>query len=194
MKTLTIGVLALQGDFVEHARCVSALGAKTTAVRLPEQLHGLDGLIIPGGESTTILKLMAAYGFVRPLKQAVRRGLAVLGTCAGLVVLSRDVAGNTMRPLGLMNISVRRNAFGRQVDSFTTDIAVPALGSEPYHAVFIRAPLIEGAEAPVEVLAKLDDGGIVAAREGRLLAAAFHPELGDDLRLHRYFLEMASGK
>ena len=194
MKTLRIGVLALQGDFAEHARCVQALGAEATAVRLPEQLDGLSGLIIPGGESTTMLKLMDAYGFVRPLKQAARRGLPVLGTCAGLVVMSREVTGNNMRPLELMNINVCRNAFGRQVDSFETDIAVPVLGDEPYHAVFIRAPLIMSVEPPAEVLARLDDGSIVAAREGRLLVAAFHPELTGDSRWHRYFLEMAKEK
>jgi pyridoxal 5'-phosphate synthase pdxT subunit len=191
---LNIGILALQGDFAEHARVIGLLGEKAREVRLPEQLGGLDGLIIPGGESTTMLKLVAEYNFRDALRQAVADGLAVMGTCAGLVLLSRELAENSMQPLGMMDITVRRNAYGRQVDSFETDIRMPVLGAEPYHAVFIRAPHIVQVGGQAEALAHLDDGTIVAARQGKLLVAAFHPELTDDTRFHKYFLDIVAGK
>lgn len=186
----TIGVLALQGDFAEHLAALYRLGVAAREVRLPEDLDGLAGLIIPGGESTTIGKLATTFGLVEPLRSfAARR--PVWGTCAGAIFLSRD-ARRPQPLLGLMDITVERNAFGRQVDSFEIDLTVPTLdeSTRPYHAVFIRAPLIERVGPSVEVLASLPDGRIVAARQGQWLATAFHPELTDDLRFHRYFLRM----
>ncbi len=187
----TIGVLALQGDFAEHLAALHRLGVAGREVRLPEQLDGLAGLIIPGGESTTIGKLATTFGLIEPLRgYAARR--PVWGTCAGAIFLSRD-ARRSQPLLGLMDITVERNAFGRQVDSFELDLAVPALDdpARPFHAVFIRAPLIEHVGPEVEVLASMPDGRTVAARQGRWLATSFHPELTDDLRFHRYFLRWA---
>ena len=192
---MRIGVLALQGAFIEHAAMLCELGVETAEVRLPDQLAGLDGLIIPGGESTTIGKLAASYGFLEPLRQLGRGGWPIWGTCGGMIMLARDI-GVEQPLLGLMDVSVRRNAFGRQVDSFETDLLVPALASiEPeghsaaFRTIFIRAPLIERVGPEVEVLARLNDA-IVAVRDGNLLATAFHPELGSDTRFHRYFLAM----
>lgn len=194
---MNIGVLALQGDFLEHQAMLQRLGVETRQVRLPEQLEGLDGLIIPGGESTTIAKLASEYGLMEPLRR-FGQSRAIWGTCAGAIFLSRD-AKRQQPLLGLMDITVERNAFGRQVDSFVTDLPIPALAEEPgrpFHAVFIRAPLIERVGPGVEVLASLPADSrrpapaIVAARQGRLLATAFHPELTDDLRFHRYFLSL----
>ncbi|MCG2768746.1 MAG: pyridoxal 5'-phosphate synthase glutaminase subunit PdxT [Anaerolineae bacterium] len=172
------------------------LGVEGTEVRLPGQLKELDGLIIPGGESTAIGKLAVSYGLLEPLRQMGRKGWPIWGTCAGMIMLASDIGGD--QPLlGLMDISVQRNAFGRQVDSFEMDLSVPALASiEPesqlvaFRAVFIRAPLIQRVGSGVEILARLDDDAIVAAREGNLLATAFHPELGSDVRFHKYFLAM----
>ncbi len=188
---MKIGVLALQGDFAEHTVMLGRLGVETVEVRLPQQLASLDGLIIPGGESTTIGKLATAYALMEPLREF---GLhkPIWGTCAGAIFLSKDVRRD--QPLvGLMDITVERNAFGRQVDSFETDLDVPELdmGLIPFHAVFIRAPLIESVGPQVEVLARLPDGRIVAARQDHLLATSFHPELTPDDRFHRYFLRLA---
>jgi pyridoxal 5'-phosphate synthase pdxT subunit len=190
-----IGVLALQGDFAEHINMLKALDVQTDEVRLPEQLAGLDGLIIPGGESTTMGKLAQAYGLIQPLSE-FGRTKAIWGTCAGAILLSKD-AHRSQPLLGLMDIEIERNAFGRQVDSFEADLDIPALcqvdpSGEPYHAVFIRAPLIQSVHAPAQVLASLPDGSIVAAQQGRLLATSFHPELTGDRRFHRYFLTLAS--
>jgi pyridoxal 5'-phosphate synthase pdxT subunit len=193
---MKIGVLALQGDFAEHLVTLQKLGVEASEVRLPEQLEGLQGLIIPGGESTTIGKLAVAYGLMEPLRQF---GLtkAIWGTCAGAIFISKD-AHRSQPLLGLMDITVERNAFGRQVASFETDLRVPELDcfdptdpQKPYHAVFIRAPLIESVGDGAQVLTRLPDDCIVAARQGRLLATSFHPELTGDDRFHRYFLEMA---
>jgi 5'-phosphate synthase pdxT subunit len=189
-----IGVLALQGDFAEHLTVLHRLGAETRQVRLTEHLDGLEGVILPGGESTTIGKLASSYGLIEALRQFAASH-AVWGTCAGAIFLSRD-AGRRQPLLNLMDIQVERNAFGRQVDSFEVDLPVPALedSGRPYHAVFIRAPLIESVGQGVDILARLPDGPqarIVAARQGRLLATAFHPELTADDRFHRYFLAMA---
>ena len=189
-----IGVLALQGDFTEHIHALQRLGVETREVRLPEHLNGLDGLIIPGGESTTIGKLAVAYGLMEPLKEFGQKH-AIWGTCAGAIFLSKD-AHRHQPLLGLMDIIVERNAFGRQVDSFEVDLDIPALAkadteNKPYHAVFIRAPLIESVNGKVEVLARLPNGKIVAAREGHLLATAFHPELTRDDRFHQFFVEMS---
>jgi pyridoxal 5'-phosphate synthase pdxT subunit len=180
---MRIGVLAIQGDFEAHCEALGRLGAEAVEVRRPDQLPGLDGLVIPGGESTTIQMGLEAYGFEQPLESFVADGRAVLGTCAGLIVLDRA-------HLGLMDIEARRNAFGRQVRSFEADVAIRGLGDEPLRAVFIRAPWIESAGPQVEVLAELEDHPVVA-RQGNVLVAAFHPELSDDLRLHSFFLALA---
>jgi pyridoxal 5'-phosphate synthase pdxT subunit len=190
---MKIGVLALQGDFAEHQVMLEKLEVKVVQVRLADQLEGLNGLIIPGGESTTIGKLATDFGLMEPLRKFGQIH-AIWGTCAGAIFLSKD-ARRTQPLLGLMDIIVARNAFGRQVDSFEVDLKVPALQSSgsaaPYHAVFIRAPLIESVGKGVEVLASLEDGRIVAVRQGHLLATSFHPELTADDRFHRYFLEMS---
>ena len=188
----TIGVLALQGDFAEHAAALTAAGAeRVVEVRLTRDLDGLDGLIIPGGESTTITRLMQAYALLDPLTGLVRGGFPVWGTCAGAIVLARQAIGLDQPNIGTMDITVRRNAFGSQIDSFEIDLPVAGLGEEPYHCVFIRAPVIERVGDGVEVLARLPDGRQVAARQGNILATAFHPELTRDPRFHRYFLQMA---
>lgn len=192
---MRIGVLALQGAFVEHISVVRKLGAEASLVRLPGELGGLDGLIIPGGESTAILNLMQSFDLLVPLRERARAGFPVLGTCAGMICLAKKAynASNThMETLALMDIEVRRNAFGRQVDSFETELSVPALGREPFHAVFIRAPIVERTGPQVEILAKLPSGVVVAARQGKLIATAFHPELSGDVRLHSYFLKIAA--
>jgi 5'-phosphate synthase pdxT subunit len=183
-----IGVLALQGAFIEHEKMLRALGAEPIKVRLPEHLGGLDGLIIPGGESTTIGKLATDFGLMEPLREfAAAR--PTWGTCAGLIFLARDV-GRSQPLLGLMDVAVERNAFGRQVDSFESDLQVPVLGERPFPAVFIRAPSIKKVGSGVEVLARLADDRVVAARQDHLLVTAFHPELTGDDRFHRLFLEM----
>ena len=190
---MKVGVLALQGDFAEHAVALRKAGAEAVEVRLPAQLAGLQGLIIPGGESTTITRLMVAYDLLEPLRALAQRGLPVWGTCAGAIVLARNAIGLDQPNIGMMDITVRRNAFGSQIDSFETDLPIPALGEQPFHAVFIRAPVIEDAGPTVEVLARLDGGRMVAARQGHLLATAFHPELTADPRFHQYFLDLARG-
>lgn len=186
-----VGVLALQGAFAEHLGILRELGVEAWEVRLPQDLEGLEGLIIPGGESTTIGKLVAAYGLLEPLRERGRAGMPMWGTCAGMILLAKDAGAPELPLLGLMDITVRRNAFGRQVASFCQELDVPALGDGPFPGVFIRAPLIERAGPGVEVLASLPDGGMVAARQGHLLATAFHPELTPDRRFHRYFLGFA---
>jgi 5'-phosphate synthase pdxT subunit len=191
---MKIGVLALQGDFQEHGQVLRRLGVGTVEVRLPEHLEGLDALIIPGGESTTIGKLAESYGLMQPLR-AFGREKAIWGTCAGAIFLAKEI--HRPQPLlQLMDITIQRNAFGRQVESFEAEIEVPELctvepEARPYHAVFIRAPLIEAVSGNARVLAALPDGRIVAARQGRLLATSFHPELTQDDRFHRYFLACA---
>jgi len=189
---MKIGVLALQGAFVEHARILQQLDVEASLVRLPKELDGLDGLIIPGGESTTISRLMADFHLMQPLMDLAQAGIPILGTCAGMILLARDVGGNSVPSLGVMDIRVKRNAFGRQVDSFEADIDIPALGAPPFHAIFIRAPMVEKVGPEVEVMGRLPDGTVVAARQGKLVASAFHPELTSDLRFHRYFLEIVA--
>jgi 5'-phosphate synthase pdxT subunit len=192
-----IGVLAMQGAFVEHIETLRLLGVAGVPIRLPEELKGTKGLIIPGGESTTISKLMGEYRLVGELKKLIAKGFPVLGTCAGMVLLAKEVHGldgnNSFELLGAMDIAVRRNAFGRQVDSFETDLNISVLGPPAFHAVFIRAPWIEKTGNGVQVLASLADGTPVAAREGNIVATAFHPELTADLRLHKYFLSLVDG-
>ena len=190
---MKIGVLALQGDFAEHIVMLKKLGAQTAEVRLPKHLDGLDGLIIPGGESTTIGKLMVIYELLEAIRE-FGQGHAIWGTCAGAILLSKD-ARREQPLLSLMDITVERNAFGRQVDSFeaalNVDVVKKATASdEPFHAVFIRAPIIESVSADAEVICALDDGRIVAAQQGKLLATSFHPELTGDTRFHQYFLSL----
>jgi len=191
---MKIGVLALQGDFAEHVAMLRRVGAEAVEVRLPGHLDGLHGLVIPGGESTTIGKLAVDFELMEPLREFGKRR-AVWGTCAGMIFLSKDV-GRDQPLLGLMDIVVQRNAFGRQVDSFEADLDIPELkratGSDaPFHAVFIRAPIIESVSGEARILASAPDGRIVAAQQGRLLATSFHPELTDDTRFHEYFLSLA---
>jgi len=204
---MRVGVLALQGAFIEHEKILRRLGVEVVEVRLPAHLEGLDGLIIPGGESTTIGQVAERWGLLEPLRAFARAGRPVWGTCAGMIMLANDVLDSVPgQPLlGLMDIAVRRNAFGRQVDSFEADLDVPALGEPPFHAVFIRAPIIERVGAGVEILARVEadpgpatgsrasgeDGTVVAVRQGNLLATAFHPELTEDDRFHRLFLSLS---
>lgn len=191
---MKIGVLALQGDFREHRISLEKLGADVTEVRLPEQLEGLRGLIIPGGESTTIGKLMVAYGLLEPIR-TFGQTHALWGTCAGAILLAKEV-GRDQPLLGLMDMEIERNAFGRQIDSFEIEIAVPFLQSpnEPYHLTFIRGPIITRVWGEARTVLSLPDGRAIAARQGKLFATSFHPELTNDLRFHQYFLEMAKSE
>jgi len=187
-----IGVLALQGAFVEHIASLQKLGAEALAIRLPRDLKGLDGLIVPGGESTVISQLMLSYGLMGVLRGLAPGGFPIFGTCAGMIILAKSAIDSDVETIGAMDIKVSRNAFGRQIDSFETLLPVLALGEVPFPAVFIRAPIIVEAEPGVEILAGLPDGPAVAARQGNLLVCAFHPELTSDLRFHAYFLNIVS--
>ena len=189
---MKIGVLALQGAVAEHMSMLLALNTEAVPVRLPSELDGLDALIIPGGESTTISKLLSDYHLIQPIRDLASQGSPIFGTCAGLVLLAKKAPDLAFEPLGVMDIEVKRNAFGRQVDSFEADLTIPALGDGAFHGVFIRAPIIGKVEPGVEVLCQLGDN-VVAARQGKALACAFHPELTDDLRFHRYFLDLVTG-
>ena len=194
---MKIGVLALQGAFIEHEKMLQRLGVEVVEVRLPKDLDGVDGVIIPGGESTTIGKLAVQYNLIEPLRALAKSGKPMWGTCAGLIFMAKDV-GRHQPLLGLMDVTVQRNAFGRQVDSFEANINIKGVdGNQLFHAIFIRAPLIESVGAGVEVLArveKADEEVIVAAQQGNLLVTSFHPELSDDDRFHRYFVKMAGSK
>lgn len=185
---MKIGVLALQGAVREHIHSLEKLGVEAIAVKKKEQLADLDGLVIPGGESTTMGKLMRKYDMIEPIREMHRQGKPLFGTCAGMICLAQRIEGEEPH-LGLMDITVRRNAFGRQVDSFEADVPIKGIADD-FRAVFIRAPLITQAGENVEVLAEVN-GEIVAAREGNLLCASFHPELTDDLRMHQFFVDMA---
>jgi len=187
-----VGVLGLQGDFAEHLHTLREIGADAIDVRRPEQLGDLDALIIPGGESTTIGKLAERYEIIPALRERIAEGMPVWGTCAGAIFMAKDVPGHPHPILSAMDISVERNAFGRQLDSFEADLTVPILGDTPVHAVFIRAPVIEAVGPDVDVLARLDDGRIVAVRERNVIATAFHPELADETRFHRLMATMAT--
>lgn len=187
-----IGVLAVQGGVAEHLTMLRRLGARPVEVRLPEQMEGLDGIILPGGESTTIGKLMEEYGLLEPLRQRLRAGLPAYGTCAGMILLANDLGDSLQPRLGVIDIRVRRNAFGSQLDSFEQDLVVEGMGGCPLHAVFIRAPIIERVGENVSVLARLPDGTAVAARQGRILVSSFHPELGDDPRMHAMFVRICA--
>jgi len=190
---MRIGVLASQGAFAEHIAVLHQLEVEAVPVRLPEELAGLDGLIIPGGESTSIGRLVLDYNLMSEIRDLTKDGLSIFGTCAGMVLLARKNSDSHPEPLGVMDITVRRNAFGRQRESFETELLIPVLGEKPFPGVFIRAPVIEQIDGKVEILARLADGAPVAARQGKLLASAFHPELTEDLRFHQYFLDIVAG-
>ena len=188
---MEIGVLAIQGDFAEHIAVLDRLSVNAREVRLPGQLESLDGLIIPGGESTTLSRLMSIYDLREPIARMAREGRTVWGTCAGMIMLAREITEQDPVPLGIMDIGVQRNAFGRQVDSFEQPLSIAGLDHKPFHGIFIRAPVIIRVGEEVTVLSSLEDGRPVAVRQGNLLATAFHPELTNDTRVHRYFLDVA---
>lgn len=189
---MKIGVLALQGDFAEHIETLKKLKVEAVPVRLPQELDDLGGLIIPGGESTTFRRLGTEYGLLTAIKEFKQKGRAIFGTCAGMILLAKKATDLENGSLGLIDIEVKRNAFGSQIDSFETDLVMPVLGEQSFHAVFIRAPLIEKIDDRVEVLARLSSGTAVAARQGKILVSAFHPELTSDLRFHAFFLKMVA--
>jgi len=190
---MRIGVLASQGAFIEHIAMLRQLEVEALPVRLPQELAGLDGLIIPGGESTSISKLMLTYNLMNEIRNLAKNGLPIFGTCAGMILLASEISDLDVEPIGVMAITVSRNAFGRQKDSFEAELSMPVLGEKPFPGVFIRAPVIKQANSKVEILARLADGTGVAARQGKLLASAFHPELTSDLRFHQYFLDIVGG-
>jgi 5'-phosphate synthase pdxT subunit len=188
-----IGVLALQGDFAEHIKLLESIGVETTEVRLVDDLRKIQALIIPGGESTTIVQLMDTFKLTEEISGLVKDGMPTWGTCAGMIILAKEITEDRPKPLGLMDIRVRRNAYGSQVDSFETDVSVPVLGEDPFHAVFIRAPGIEEIGSEVKPLSHLNEHGVIAAQQDNVLVTAFHPELTKDQRFHSYFLSMVYG-
>ena len=185
-----VGILCLQGSFAEHLAKLDGLGAAVTEVRLPGQLDGLDALVIPGGESTTFLRLIDEFGFREPLCQAISGGLPLLATCAGVVILATKLPGYDMNPLALLDVEVTRNAFGRQVESFEEDLTIEGISGPPFRGVFIRAPIIRSCGDAARMIAHTSEGAIVACRQGRILALSFHPEFVPDQRVHEYFLRM----
>ena len=187
---MNVGVLAIQGDFAEHIAVLKRLGVQGREIRLPDQLADIDGLIIPGGESTTLSRLMNIYDLREPITRMASEGKAIWGTCAGMIMMAKEITEEDPVPLGLMDIGVLRNAFGRQVDSFEQDLTINQLDQEPFHAVFIRAPVIIRVGEDVDVMASLPDGKPVAVCQDNLMATAFHPELTGDNRLHQYFLDL----
>jgi 5'-phosphate synthase pdxT subunit len=189
---MRIGVLALQGAFYEHVSMLRAIGAEPAEIRLPAQLDDVDGLIIPGGESTTMRRLIERWALRDPILALIDRGIPVLGTCAGMIVLAKEILGGDPPVLPVLDVTVERNAFGRQLDSFETELDVPVLGSQPVHAVFIRAPVISRVGPGVAVMATLEDGRVVAVRERNVLATSFHPELAGETRFHRLLTTMAA--
>jgi 5'-phosphate synthase pdxT subunit len=189
---MKIGVLALQGAFREHLRTLAAIGVEGVPVRLPRDLDNVAGLILPGGESTTMRQLIERWGLRQPVLELAASGAPLFGTCAGMIVLAREIAGGEPPILPLLDVTVERNAFGRQLDSFEVDLSVPILGDQPVHGVFIRAPVIERTGPDVDILSRLDDGRIVAVRERNIVATAFHPELAGETRFHRLVAAMAS--
>jgi pyridoxal 5'-phosphate synthase pdxT subunit len=189
---MKIGVLALQGAFAEHVAVLRTIGVESVEVRLPEHLDDVDGLILPGGESTTMRKLIERWGLRQPILDLAARGAPLFGTCAGMIVMAREIDGGEEPILPLLDVTVERNAFGRQLDSFETELAVPLLGDTPVHAVFIRAPVIGRVGDDVDVVARLGDGRIVAVRERNVIATSFHPELAGETRFHRLLATMAA--
>jgi 5'-phosphate synthase pdxT subunit len=190
--TVRIGVLALQGAFAEHVASLRAVGAEPVEVRLPGQLDDVEGLVIPGGESTTMRKLIARWNMRQPILDLAASGKPVFGTCAGMIVLAKLITDGEEPVLPLLDVSVERNAFGRQLESFETELDVPLLGDRPVHAVFIRAPVIESVGPGVDVMASLPDGRIVAVRQRNVIATSFHPELAGETRFHRLVATMAA--
>ncbi len=189
---MKIGVLSLQGAFAEHEAMLASLGTEVVQVRLPEHLDGLAGLIMPGGESTTMRKLIDRWDLREPILGLARDGAPILGTCAGLILLADEIDDGDAPVFGLLDVSVRRNAFGRQLESFESDIQVPVLGDAPVHGICIRAPIVDRVGAEVDVLARLDDGRVVTVRQRNVIATAFHPELAGDPRFHRLLTTMAA--
>jgi pyridoxal 5'-phosphate synthase pdxT subunit len=189
---MKIGVLALQGAFREHLQTLASIGVEGVPVRLPADLDGVSGLILPGGESTTMRHLIQRWSLAEPIQRLAATGAPLFGTCAGMIVLSKEIVGGEPPVLPLLDVTVERNAFGRQLDSFEAELNVPVLGDRPVHGVFIRAPVIESVGPDVDVLARLDDGRIVAVRERNVLATAFHPELAGETRFHRLVTTMAA--
>ncbi len=190
--SVTVGVVAVQGDFEEHITLLKKLGVATREVRLPKDLQGIDALIIPGGESTTLRHLFDLYGLSDPITAVAASGTPTWGTCAGMIMLAGKLTDQRPEPLGIMDITVSRNAYGRQVDSFKADLEFPQLGKEPFHAIFIRAPAVAHVGPGIEVLGTLADGTPVALRQRNILVTAFHPELTDDTRFHQYFLSLVN--
>jgi 5'-phosphate synthase pdxT subunit len=191
---LEIGVLAIQGDFAEHIAVLSEFGVSAREIRLPDQLEPLDGLIIPGGESTTLSRLMSIYNLREPIQRMANEGRAIWGTCAGMIMLAKEITEQDPVPLGIMDIDVQRNAFGRQVASFEQSLNISSLECGSFHGIFIRAPVIIRVGEGVTVLASLEDGRPVAVQQGKILATAFHPELTQDTRFHRYFISLVAAK
>ncbi|MEP7159210.1 MAG: pyridoxal 5'-phosphate synthase glutaminase subunit PdxT [Chloroflexota bacterium] len=189
---MRIGVLAVQGAFAEHISLLRELGVDAVAVRLPRDMEGLSGLILPGGESTAMRKLIDRWGLREPMLDLARRGAPLFGTCAGMILLSKEISDGDAPVLPLLDITVKRNAFGRQLESFESELDVPVLGDRPVHAVFIRAPIVERVGEDVDVLAQLEDGRVVAVRKGNVIATAFHPELAGEKRFHRLVTTMAA--
>jgi 5'-phosphate synthase pdxT subunit len=189
---MRIGVLALHGAVIEHMRTLEAIGVEPVRVRLPEDLDGISGLILPGGESTTMRKLVARWGLLDPVMAFARSGAPILGTCAGMIIVAKEIAGGEEPVFPLLDVTVERNAFGRQLDSFETELPMPIVGDRPIHAIFIRAPIIARVGPGVEVLASLPDGRVVAVRERNVIAIAFHPELAGETRIHRLMATMAA--
>ena len=193
--SVKIGVLAIQGDFAEHRQALERLGVEVREIRLPDQLDAVDGLIIPGGESTTIVQLIDIYEMREKLRERIlSERMPAWGTCAGMIVMAGELSDRRPQPLGLMDTRVSRNAFGRQVDSFETDLEVAGMEGPPFRAVFIRAPVFESVGESARTLASLDDGRPVAVRQGHMLATSFHPELTDDDRMHRLFADMVASE
>lgn len=190
---MKIGILGFQGAFLEHQQHIASIGHEAVIVRYPEQLEELDGIILPGGESTTMGKLLNATGMMESLRQRITNGLPVWGTCAGMILLAKELVNDPVRHLAVMDIAVKRNAYGTQIDSFNIDADIPAVSATPIPLVFIRAPYITEAGSGVEVLCRVD-GNIVAARQGNMLASSFHPELTDCSAFHRYFADMCLKK
>jgi 5'-phosphate synthase pdxT subunit len=189
---MKIGVLALHGAVIEHIRTLRSIGVEPVSVRLPEDLEGISALILPGGESTTIRKLVARWGLLEPIMELARSGAPILGTCAGMILVSKEIAGGEEPVFPLLDVTVERNAFGRQVDSFETELPMPIVGDRPVHAIFIRAPIIQRVGPGVEVLARLPDRRVVAVRQRNVIALSFHPELAGETRIHRLLAAMAS--
>lgn len=185
---MNIGVLALQGAFIEHIKSLSVLDVNPVTVKLPGDLVNIDALVIPGGESTTISKLLSDYSLLEPLKERIDGGMPVLGTCAGTILLAKDVVDSELHTLQAMDIGVRRNAYGRQRESFEAELMIPSLGEEPFRGIFIRAPIIEYVKPGIEIMSSIDKQAVIV-RQGKIIACNFHPELTSDLRIHRYFIQ-----